>query len=53
MGGYLGALAATAIAVGDLMWLGALAEGGSGRFGAGFGVRRPPDVIGRAAIDRW
>jgi hypothetical protein len=50
---FLEAFAATAIAVGDLMWLGALAEGGSGCFGAGFGVRRPPDVIGRAAIEGW
>ena len=48
---YLGALAATAIAVGDLMCLGAPVDSGSGCVGAGIGVGRPPDVIGRAVID--
>ena len=48
---YLGALAATAIAVGDLMCLGAPVDSGSGCVWAGIGVGRPPDVIGRAVID--
>jgi hypothetical protein len=48
---YLGALATTAIDVGDLMWLGAPVDGGSGCIWAGIGVGRPPDVIGRAVID--
>jgi hypothetical protein len=45
---YLGARDVTVIAVGDLIWLGAL------RWTAdpvAIGVRRPPDVIGRAVID--
>ena len=48
---YLGALAATAIAVGDLMCLRAPVGGGSSWVWAGIGVGRPPDVIGRAVID--
>jgi hypothetical protein len=48
---YLGALAATAIAVGDLMCLRAPVESGSGCVWAGIGVGRPPDEIGRAVID--
>jgi hypothetical protein len=48
---YFGALAATAIAVGDPMWQGAPVESGSGYVWAGIGVGRTPDVIGRAVID--
>ena len=48
---YAGALAATAIAVGDLLRLGARVDGRSGCVGAGIGVGRAPDVIGRAVID--
>lgn len=48
---YLGALAATAIAVGDLVCLGAPVERGTGYVRAGIGVGRPTYVIGRAVID--
>ena len=48
---YLGALATTAIAVGELMCLGSPVESGAGYVWAGIGVGRPPDVIGRAVID--
>ena len=48
---YAGALAATAIVVGDLLRLGARVDGRSGCVGAGIGVGRAPDVIGRAVID--
>ncbi len=48
---YLGALAATAIAAGDLMCLGAHVESGSDCVWADVGVGRPLDVIGRVVID--
>jgi hypothetical protein len=45
---YLGAPGATLMADGGLRFLGAP---GDGCPGAGRGVGRPPDVIGRAVID--
>jgi hypothetical protein len=47
---YLGALGATAIAVGDLTCLGASVESGSGWVWAGIGLGRPLDVIGQVVI---
>ncbi len=48
---YLGALAATLITGGGLTCLGTPGGNDPGCVGAGSGVGRPSDVIGRAVID--